>query len=212
MTSARERADRGDADPRLVAALQAREPEQIRDALAAARLLVAVVALPGAEHASEGEMALALLESADGSQALPAFTGLDALTSWNCTARPVPRPATEVIAYARGEHLPIVLDPGGPYAWTFLPESAAARPPIAYASPTWKPGRRTRKAGRHQLHRAYAVDTDRGSPAVAVICPDGTLDAVWARVLLQECPADTELLALPETAHAELHAIGTALS
>ena len=87
--------DRGDADPAVVAALASGDPVRILEALDGARLLVGVLAMPGEEHASEGEMALALLESADGAQALPAFTGLEAMREWNAAARPVPRPARE---------------------------------------------------------------------------------------------------------------------
>ena len=74
--------DVGAADPALLAALAAGDGGRIREALLDARLLVAVIAVPGAENASEGEMALALLESGDGSQAVPAFTSLAALTAW----------------------------------------------------------------------------------------------------------------------------------
>jgi hypothetical protein len=207
-------ADRGEPDPRLVAALQARDPERIRDALITARLLVAVVALPGAEHASEGtddtahsaRMALALLESADGSQALPAFTGLDALTSWNGAARPVPRPATDVIAYASGEGLPIVLDPGSPHTWTLLTQP----PDPVYAAPSWKPGRRLRKAARHDVHRVYAIDTPGGA-GLAVICPAGTLDSPWAEQLVQHAPPGAQLMLVTPDDEADILRVGVSL-
>jgi hypothetical protein len=203
-------ADRGEPDPQLVAALAARDPEAIRAALTEARLLVAVVALPGAEHASEGEMALALLEAADGAQALPAFTGLQALSAWRPDARPVPRPATEVIAYATAERLPVVLDPGSPYAWTLT--AAVPEVPVqpAYTPPTWKPGRRLRKAARHENHRTYAVDLPSG-PALAVICPDGTLDPVWAGRLVEHS-AGAQLMVLPADAEADVRVVGVPLS
>ena len=109
--------DSGEADPAVVAALASGDPVRILEALDSARLLVGVVAMPGEEHASEGEMALALLESADGEQALPAFTGLEAMREWNAGARPVPRPAREVIAYAHAESLAaVVIDPGAPHS------------------------------------------------------------------------------------------------
>ena len=105
--------DVGAADPALLAALEAGDPARIYQSLHTARLLVAVIASPGQEHASEGDMALALLASGDGRQALPAFTSLAALTSWRAEARPVPRPASEVIAYAVAESLAaVILDPG----------------------------------------------------------------------------------------------------
>jgi hypothetical protein len=109
--------DLGDADPAVVAALASGDPARILTALDSARLLVGVVAMPGEEHASEGEMALALLESAGGERALPAFTGLEAMKAWNAEARPVPRPAREVIAYAHAESLAaVVIDPGAPHS------------------------------------------------------------------------------------------------
>jgi hypothetical protein len=196
--------DRGEPDAELVAALAARDPERIRAALEQARLLVAVVALPGVEHASEGEMALALLESADGAQALPAFTGLAALTAWRPDARPVPRPAGEVIAYAVAEHMPVVLDPGSPHAWTLHPDATPA-----CTAPTWKPDRRLRKAARHAVHRVYAVDA--GGPVLAIVCPDGTLDARWAEQLQAQAP-QAQLMVVPGTAEADIRRVGVPLA
>jgi hypothetical protein len=109
--------DRGDADPAVIEALASGDPVRILSALDDARLLVGVIAIPGEDHASEGEMALALLESEGGERALPAFTGLDAMRDWNADARPVPRPAREVIAYAHAESLAaVVIDPGAPHS------------------------------------------------------------------------------------------------
>jgi hypothetical protein len=75
-------------------------------------------------------MALALLESGEGEQALPAFTGLEAMREWNPDARPVPRPAREVIAYAHAESLAaVVIDPGAPHSqilWCERPEQVPA--------------------------------------------------------------------------------------
>ncbi len=124
--------DLGQADPIVVEALASGDPARILAALDSARLLVGVVALPGEEHASEGEMALALLESADGERALPAFTGLDAMRAWNPEARPVPRPAQEVIAYAHTEALAaVVIDPGAPHSQILWCEGAAESVPAA---------------------------------------------------------------------------------
>ncbi len=128
--------DHGDADPELVAALASGDPMRILPVLQEARLLVGVMAIPGEEQASEGEMALALLEAGSGERALPAFTCLDALTAWNREARPVPRPAREVITYAVAESLSaVVLDPGSPHAWTLWCEQLIA-PPAAATEPT----------------------------------------------------------------------------
>jgi hypothetical protein len=119
--------DRGDADPAVVEALASGDAARILHALDDARLLVGVVALPGHEHASEGDMALALMESAGGERALPAFTGLDEMRAWNADARPVPRPAREVIAYAHAESLAaVVIDPGAPHSQILWCEQLAA--------------------------------------------------------------------------------------
>ncbi len=131
MTSA---PDHGEADPAVVEALASGDPTRILQALDGTRLLVGVIAMPGQEHASEGEMALALLESADGEQALPAFTGLEAMQAWNADARPVPRLAREVIAYAYDQKLAaVVIDPGAPHSQILWCEGVVAGSP---ASPT----------------------------------------------------------------------------
>jgi hypothetical protein len=130
--------DVGAADPALLAALASGDPSRILEALDDARLLVAVVALPGADHASEGEMALALLESGAGEQALPAFTGLDAMLGWKADARPVPRQAREVIAYAHAESLAaVVIDPGSPHSQILWCEPA--REPVRAGVPAKQP-------------------------------------------------------------------------
>jgi hypothetical protein len=204
--------DVGAADPELLAALQAGDDRRIRQALLEARLLVAVIALPGAEHASEGEMALALLESADGDQAVPAFTSLAALTAWRPEARPVPRPAQEVIAYARAESLAaVVLDPGTPYAWTLWRSQFDDQPldGLTYLPPTWRPSRKARRLAAEQ--EVYALDSEQGEPVLGVVCPDGTLDADWARELLARCPSDTALVALPPAASATVQQVGRRL-
>jgi hypothetical protein len=204
--------DVGAADPALLAALREGDPAAILDGLASARLLVAVIALPGAEQASEGEMALALLESADGRQALPAFTGIDTLAAWSAQARPVPRPGREVIAYAVEQSLAgIVVDPGAPHAWTLLTEEMASQPPVpAFGPPDWKPSRRARRAAAP--HEVYAVAGEHLAPLIAVICPDGTLDADWAQHLLEQCPAGTGVLALPASGREAARQVGVRLA
>ncbi len=64
-------------------------------ALCADRLLVPVVATRVGESAitgsdKEAEMAVVLLQAADGRRAMLAFTGTDSLAAWDATARPVP--------------------------------------------------------------------------------------------------------------------------
>ncbi len=203
-------ADTGAADPVLLAALQAADPAGIYASLRTARLLVAIVAIPGQEQASEGEMALALLESTDGKQALPAFTSLGTLAAWNADARPVPRPAAEVIAYAVAESLAaVVLDPGAGHSCTLWPDQLAAVGEPRYAPPTWPVTRKTDRAGAP--HEVYAIDTPAGEPAVAVICPDGVLDTDWARRLLGECPSGTAVLPLTPAERGPVAAVGLPL-
>jgi SseB protein N-terminal domain len=212
--------DVGAADPALVAALASADPARILPLLETARLLVAVVALAGDEHASEGEMALAMLESAGGERALPAFTSLAALTSWNAQARPVPRSAGEVIAYALAEALEaVIIDPGATHSWTLWREAFTPTEPepepepeveVGYVAPSWKPGRRARRAAAP--HEVFAVDAPAGSPAIAVICPDGTLDTTWAQRLLAACPAGTGVIALPTDVREQAQRIGTPIS
>jgi hypothetical protein len=136
--------DSGEADSAVVAALASGDPVRILEALDSARLLVGVLAMPGDEHASEGEMALALLESADGEQALPAFTGLEAMREWNPDARPVPRPAREVIAYAHAESLSaVVIDPGAPHSqilWCERPAEQSTVVAPAQSRRWWRRG------------------------------------------------------------------------
>ena len=163
-------------------------------ALDSARLLVAVVALPGAEHASEGEMALALLESADGRQALPAFTGLDTLAAWSAQARPVPRPAGGDRVRRRAVARRRRPRSGAPHACTLLTERSRPTARTAFGSPTWKPSRRP--AAPPPRTRSTPWRRAR-EPLIAVICPDGTLDADWAQQLLGHCPEGTGVLALP---------------
>ncbi|HEU5037183.1 MAG TPA: SseB family protein [Nocardioides sp.] len=95
--------DDGSAPPALATALAGwaagRTPyAEALAALAAARLLVPVVAVlgevevdeQGLAHDKTSDMATVLLEGADGRLALLAFTGTEALQSWQADARPVP--------------------------------------------------------------------------------------------------------------------------
>lgn len=97
--------DQGLADPSirraLAAAVGSDEPTAYLAAVAAlcrARLLVPVVATrtdtavstSGLLSDKEAEMAVVLLQAADGARAMLAFTGMDAMAAWDGTARPVP--------------------------------------------------------------------------------------------------------------------------
>jgi hypothetical protein len=132
--------DRGDADPRVAAALGAFAAGQGSEhatlaALASARLLVPVVAmLAGAEPADgaaagpgdtagpgrglrrekASEMALPTLIGSDGRRAVLAFTCLPALAGWRPDARPVPVTARQVWQAGAEEANAVVIDIAGP--------------------------------------------------------------------------------------------------
>jgi SseB protein N-terminal domain len=112
------RDDDGAADPRVQAALAAYHAGQGSEqdaltALAAARLLVPVVAAPGAAPTAS-EMALPTLIGQDGRPAVLAFTGLGTLAGWRSNARPVPAEADRVWRAAVADGCAVVIDVAGP--------------------------------------------------------------------------------------------------
>lgn len=116
-------ADRGEADPVLLAAIAAADAERVRALLPAARLLVPVVAMPAA---GDAEMAVPLLVNDAGRRALPVFTCLAALGAWRADARPVPMSGARVIAAAIAEGYDgVVVDVAGPHSFTLEPEDLA---------------------------------------------------------------------------------------
>lgn len=215
--------DTGEADPRLAAALAAGDSAEVAAALVDARLIVGVVALPGEQVASEGEMALALLESASGARALPAFTSLAALHHWREDARPVPRPAVELARAVRSEGLAaLVVDVAGPVPWTlegdeidalaagFVPageQFTARRVAPVLRPPTWEPTAgliAAADAVSASGAEVYAVDVqlDRptGSgprgPALGLALPPGVAPAPVAERLLAAAGQPLDLLLL----------------
>lgn len=90
--------DRGRSDPAVLAALGDDDEEAFMAVLAPSRLLVPVVAVPG--EAAEGpqgqvgdqraDLAVVTLTAPDGERAMPVFTGVEALATWDGAARPVP--------------------------------------------------------------------------------------------------------------------------
>lgn len=125
--------DTGSADIRLRAAIRAigagsaPAPEVEEDlvlALRAARLLVPIVAV-AAETSTDprtglvtdaaSDMAAVTLTAADGTRALPVFSGTDALAAWDPEARPVPVTAERAATAAVQENCDVlVIDPPGP--------------------------------------------------------------------------------------------------
>lgn len=128
--------DQGAADPRLAALLgrpdQDRDERELVAALATARLIVPIVAVPSEVDESSGipvdavsDMAAVTLVAPDGQQAMPAFTSTAALAAWDPQARPVPVTAQRaaLAAVQEGCHvMPLDLaPPPGPAAWTLRP-------------------------------------------------------------------------------------------
>ena len=104
-------------------------------ALCTDRLLVPVVATAtrlgettgGLSSDKEAEMAVVMLRTPDGRRALLAFTGLDALQTWQSAARPVPVTLDHAAATARTEGATAVLvDCAGPAALVIEGEVLAA--------------------------------------------------------------------------------------
>jgi hypothetical protein len=123
--------DDGTADPRLSAALAAWSADravpaaesELLAALTAGRLMVPIVALlgevetdaNGLKHEKTSDMAVPLIEAADGRRALPAFTSLESLARWRADARPAPvaGPQAAMVAYSERADT-LLVDPAGP--------------------------------------------------------------------------------------------------
>ncbi|MGK4579821.1 SseB family protein [Kitasatospora sp. HPMI-4] len=123
--------DDGTADPRLTAALaawaedRAAEPELL-EALTPSRLMVPIVALlgevetdaNGLKHEKTSDMAVPVIEAADGRRALPAFTSLETMARWRADARPAPVAAPQAAMVAFSERADtLLIDPAGPVSY-----------------------------------------------------------------------------------------------
>ena len=109
--------DLGDADPTLLVALDNPHDEaELMRAVARARLLVPVVAVPREADstsepiaASSTEMAVVTLTSSDGQRAFPVFSSLAALSAWDATARPSPMTSARAAQGAVSEGCDVML-------------------------------------------------------------------------------------------------------
>jgi len=146
--------DTGAADPRLAAALSSwRErpapaaQDEVRAALAGARVFAAIAARSTAEHVDPGtglraestaEMALLTLVGTAGGRAVPAFLDVASVIAFHEGARPVPLQGPELCGAALQDGAAaVLLDPTGAshvVAGAALAELAAGRVPIAGTS------------------------------------------------------------------------------
>jgi hypothetical protein len=109
--------DDGDGDPRLVRALSAPADEAaLVAAVHGARLLVPIVAAPGEVDESDAlavekstDMAVVTLTAPDGRRALPVFSSIEALQSWDGSARPVPVTSSRAAQAAVQERCDVML-------------------------------------------------------------------------------------------------------
>ncbi|MBP0453374.1 SseB family protein [Kitasatospora sp. RG8] len=124
-------ADDGTADPALAEALarwsqdRTAEPELLA-ALAPTRLMVPIVAVLGEvevdehghKHEKTSDMAVPVVEAADGRRALPAFTSMETMARWRADARPAPVAAPQAAMVAFSERADTLLvDPAGPVTY-----------------------------------------------------------------------------------------------
>lgn len=123
--------DTGEADPilgRLLVehAAGAASSGQVLAALQDARLLVPVVAIlgevevdeEGLAHDKSSDMAAVLVQSADGSTGLLAFTSTTTMASWSPEARPVPVSAvTAATAAVQDGAVALLVDLAGPASY-----------------------------------------------------------------------------------------------
>lgn len=160
--------DSGVADARLVAALAGVDHAEVLAALVDARVFAAITATAtgtetgahGLRQESSAEMAVVLLEDADGSRALPVFTDLGQLKRWRLDVRPVPLTGPQACQAALDERADaLVLDPAGTaVAVTELGQLAQGFVPVLGSA----------------LSARHAETPLRGPTAV----PDGLVDAL----------------------------------
>ncbi|MGD8150107.1 SseB family protein [Ornithinimicrobium sp. Y1694] len=179
--------DTGAADARLAELLAQPDPDprELVAAVAAARLIVPIVAVPSEIDDSSGipvdavsDMASVTLEGPDGERALPAFTSTETLSAWNADARPVPVTAQRaaLAAVQEGCHV-IPLDlrpaPGGP--------AYVLRPSMVWAlamDRDWLPAHEDPQVASRVAEAVGAEDVIEGHGLAPG--PDGALQVVLA--------------------------------
>jgi hypothetical protein len=172
--------DTGAADPALVTALAEPHDEvALMAAVSAARLLVPIVAEPVSvdavgEHTVEKQTDLAAvtLVAPDGTRALPVFSSMAAITSWDAEARPVPVTAARAAQAAVSERCDVmVVDLAGP-------RTVALRPSMVWAlaqQRDWLPAhddetvRRAVAAAVREQEAVLAHEIGPGAPGEGVL-------------------------------------------
>ena len=119
--------DDGSADPRVRSALEEFDRAEggsanVLTALAASRLLIPIVAVPGGDEQpsdSHADMATVLTTGKDGRRGLLAFTSVETLRQWNPEARPSPVPTRTAAEAALAEGADaLVIDLAGPVVFS----------------------------------------------------------------------------------------------
>ncbi|WP_371482856.1 SseB family protein [Kitasatospora sp. NBC_00315] len=202
-------ADDGAPDPALTAALErwsrdpAAEPEVLA-ALLPSRLMVPIVALlgevetdeNGLRHEKTSDMAVPVIEAADGRRALPAFTSLESLARWRADARPAPVAAPQAVLAAYSERADtLLLDPAGPVTYQLTgARMRAVAETREYLPPVRDP--EVREAVRRVLAAEPAV-------AAGYLRSGGGADGTLALVLDQDA-ADGDVRAVADRLAAAL--------
>lgn len=179
-----EEPDRGEADPRVTAALAAYAGGELTEhaalaVLAGARLLVPVVAVPGDDKHTE--MALPKLVGNDGRHAIIAFTSIQTLAAWQSNARPVPAPARKVCEAAVAEGCAVVIDVAGPVPFELAGARLAALAEGSEAPPAHQdPDVRAAVAAAVEESpevTGFTLAPGERSDLVVTLRPDGKADA-----------------------------------
>lgn len=182
--------DSGAADAALGEALAAdpRDEQLILQRLAGARLIVPIVAAPGEIDESgdlavekSTDMAVVTLTAPDGQRALPVFTSIAALATWDASARPSPVTSAKAAQAAVSERCDVmVLDLGGEQTFVLRPSMLWA---LAQEQ-TWLPAYADPFV-QQAISRAVAEEDE----IVSAVCEDGSdVDAGVLRVSLTLVP------------------------
>ena len=215
-------ADTGRPDSALLAALETSDVSVVRQALSAARVFVPVAARLVSADATgadkESDMALLLLDGTSG-RALPVFSSVEALASWDdgrtAGARPVAVSGADALAHAREEKLAaVVVDVAGTH-----PAVLELVVPPTYRPGTWPAGKRlTRALRRSGAAEAYLLDVGTGDtrdstelvgrPTIGLVLAPGTPLATVVERLAGALDQPVDLALLDEAQREAVRAAG----